>query len=167
MKKSLNNVCHVIRAGLIVPLFFGVISMSQAVAQDSSAIETEADEVRTSCYSTNYLRSEIDCECLATTFAEKRLELGPDQGKEGIIASITRTVKCLNFPSLQRQEYAQCISKVSSEDTNGIELEQYCQCQSRKMVETLAQHKGKYGASVKGSASFGATMYCRKKEAYP
>jgi len=166
VRKSLKKVSLLVSVGLIAPLFFSISSMSQAVAQDNGAIETEAEEVRTSCYSTSYLRDEIDCECLATTFAEKRLTLGPDQGKDGIVASITRSVKCLNFPSLQRQEYRNCISHVSAADTNGIELEQYCQCQSRKMVEILGQHTGKYGASVKGSASFGATMYCRKKEAY-
>ncbi len=86
----------------------------------------EAREFYDMCNTTANMFQYYDCKCLATKFLDKRIEMGPDIGKDSITMAIER--ECPDASEAAGYEYGQCLGQASLLPKGTIPLEDYCMC---------------------------------------
>lgn len=87
---------------------------------------TEARQFYDMCSTTANMFQYYDCKCLATKFLDKRIEMGPDIGKDSITMAIGQ--ECPDASEAAGYEYGQCLGQASLLPKGNIQLEDYCAC---------------------------------------
>ena len=139
-----------------------------AKASASPAVAKEAEGVKAWCYKDPKIRSDHDCECVADRFIEERLA-DPGVGKDVLLPRIMGVNRCPNPEGIRQRNYEECIVGRSNRPgsvPDGIALEAYCQCVSKRFAKAVSGHKGQLGPRRRGSYNTNALMYCRRSDAY-
>ncbi len=144
-----------------------LLSATSSTVVADSDVAKEAEEARAWCYKSLKVRTNHDCECVADRFIVER-QADPVVGKDALLSRIVTVNQCPNLEGIRANGYKECISTSSSPgfNTNGNEVESYCQCVGERVAKNISEHKGKLGPGKRGTLSRYALAHCRKAEAY-
>ncbi|MCF6226832.1 MAG: hypothetical protein L3J22_11115 [Xanthomonadales bacterium] len=136
------------------------------VAADA-AIVKEAEEVKAWCQKNPRVKTNHDCECVANRFIAER-QADPVVGKDELLSRIITANKCPSLEGIRANGYKECMgsSGIPGFNTNGNELETYCQCVGKRTSKNISEHKGKLGPKQRSNYNYYAYRYCSKAEAY-
>ena len=153
---------HVLQPSAFQSAAAGGVGDSTTAAGETNS---EIDEVLQYCYDTD-TGEQLDCECFARVFAEKRAELGPDEPRNSLYVLSGRS--CPNVAKLVRDEYALCAggSGSANTDTGGFELNAYCRCYADQYGELLSNFAGRLDARQKNQFRVRAKTHCHKSSSY-
>ena len=122
----------------------------------------EAQGIYNWCKNKKDIATKVDCECLASEFLQKRIEVGPIVGKDIILGNLD--VKCKNLVGIAGQQYQQCMS--SSHSTYGVEQKKYCECYARAYTKGYETKKANQGPKMNKAFAKQAISQCNKPELY-
>lgn len=123
----------------------------------------EAQRYYALCERTGTMRMYYDCKCLASTFLDKRIEMGPDTSDRAVAMAIAG--KCADATKAAGYEYEECVKQGAVMPLN-IPVEEYCAC----YANTFAKLYEKYnynGPSARTFTHFQSQAYvtCNDPEA--
>ncbi len=159
------------RLSIICFVVFAFLSEDVVYAQNLSV---EANDFKQQCYNNMRFRGTFDCECLASAYEDKLLELRVDSTQKGqvnrsnIVGPLTRNSSCVDAGAVSKNEYANCIRRyvVAFEDQKlvdkGISQDEFCSCYAEKYSESLSSYAGKLDSNSMSSMKFKARLYCKK-----
>lgn len=124
----------------------------------------EAESIYNWCKGNYDVSRELDCECLASEFLQKRVEEGPMIGRDIILGSLGG--KCKNLVDTAGAQYQQCMSGAAVKKTYGIERKKFCECYARAWTKNYEAQTGKFNPRMKMSFGVIAIAQCKKPDAY-
>ena len=137
-------------------------------------LSVEANDFKQQCYDNIRFRGTFDCECLASAYEEKLLDLGVDGTQKGqvnrssIVGLLTRSSNCVDAGAVYKNEYAICIRnyvvgfEVQELVDKGISQDEHCSCYAEKYSEALSSYAGQLNSNNMSSMKFKARIYCKK-----
>lgn len=124
----------------------------------------EAESVYAWCKGDYDVSRQLDCECLASEFLQKRIEEGPILGRDIILGSLGG--KCKNLVESAGAQYQQCMSGAAVKKTYGIERKKFCECYARAWTKSYEAQSGNFNPRMKMSYGTKAIGQCKRPEAY-
>ncbi len=124
----------------------------------------EAESIYAWCKGDYDVSRQLDCECLASEFLQKRIEEGPILGRDIILGSLGG--KCKNLVESAGVQYQQCMSGAAVKKTYGIERKKFCECYARAWTKNYEAQSGNFNPRMKISFGVKAIGQCKRPEAY-
>lgn len=124
----------------------------------------EAESVYNWCKGDYDVSRQLDCECLASEFLQKRIESGPIIGRDIILGSLG--VTCKNLVESAGAQYQQCMSGAAVTKTYGIERKKFCECYARTWTKKYEAQSGNFNPRMRTIFGAQAIGECKKPEAY-
>ena len=146
----------------ILLLFFSPIAQAQELPSDDeimAAYMEEAEHFQAYCDSQETFRRYYNCECLAASFLESRIERGPDASRSSIMMMIEGD--CQDAAEGAAQAYGNCIGNTLLLP-NTIDPEAYCNCVGNQFAKYFEVGKAVPGPQAMISANTRAHTVCRR-----
>ena len=105
-------------------------------------------------------RPYYDCECLAASFLDERIEQGPDASRSSIMLAIED--RCQDATEAAGIQYNTCLGNALLLPRN-IEPEAYCSCYANQFAEIFEDNKVKPGPGNLTRVQTMAHTECRKE----
>lgn len=97
----------------------------------------DAHNFENDCNQDQHRATHYDCECLASRYLERRIELGPDA--PGNIVFMDVQSECPNLPGAAGFAYTQCIGQPISFFPEAHDPEKYCSCIGNAYAKLFAR----------------------------
>lgn len=117
----------------------------------------EAQDVYLTCKDSGLMSRYHDCECMASSFLELRLQQGPIPNRDTIMLGLRD--KCKNLVDSVGYEYTLCMNDVNSQH-HGVDSETYCTCYAKRWVDLFDRAQGTLGLREQVSIKASAQGYC-------
>lgn len=118
----------------------------------------EAQGVYLSCTQNPTMSRYNDCECLASSFLELRLQQGPIPREDALLMELNG--KCKDSVQSVGAMYSSCMGSVSN-DQFGFDRTDYCECYAHKWVEQYEALQGGIGMASDVNMRATAQVYCQ------
>ena len=86
------------------------------------------------CTTNTTLQNFYDCKCMASTYLDFRIELGPSAAKSNILTRLMS--ECRDYTQITGQEYSECLLKTHKLPV-GTDPEAYCECYVNTYISML------------------------------
>lgn len=130
---------------------------NKTIKEASDAQIKEAQSIFLECKENPLMSRYHDCECMAATFFDLRLEKGPIPRKDTIMMEMKN--KCKNPVDSVGAEYTACMQD-SSVDNTGFERPDYCECYANRWVQLFNNHQGELSLHANIFFKSDAQIYC-------
>lgn len=130
---------------------------SKTIKEASDAQIKEAQSIFLECSENPHMSRYHDCECMAASFFDLRLEKGPIPRKDLILMELKD--KCKNPVDSVGAEYTACMQDASVDNT-GFERPDYCECYANRWVQLFKNHKGDLTLHANIFFKSDAQIYC-------
>lgn len=128
-----------------------------SIKEASDAQIKEAQSVFLECSENPNMSRYHDCECLAASFFDLRIEKGPVPRKDALMMELKD--KCKNPVESVGAEYTSCMQDASV-DNSGFERPDYCECYANRWVELFKNHSGPLTLHANIYMKSDAQIYC-------
>lgn len=121
----------------------------------------EAETFMNYCRNTSHMMEHYDCRCLAVSYLDKRMELGPEADRSVIIFSISR--ECPDAAGAAGMHFQRCM-RTPSLMPEGINLEEFCTCMANTYADLYGRYKTGPGSNAFVNIQSQAMTMCRNPE---
>lgn len=142
-----------------LPLNADNLEDDKSIKEASDKQIKEAQAIFLECKENQTMSRFHDCECMAASFFDLRLEKGPIPRKDAILMELKD--KCKNPVDSVGAEYTACMQDASVDNT-GFERPDYCECYANRWVQLFNKHKGELTLHTNIYFKSDAQMYCNQ-----
>lgn len=121
----------------------------------------EVEQVFQDCKGSYYMRTFLDCECMAAKFLDERKRLGPLSSINNILAQLKNDKECKNSVDAAGTAYLTCMDNATISRISDAPQKDFCECVAKEWVRQFEAYQGSISSRVRNSWSSGALMRCR------
>ncbi|MDH5722301.1 MAG: hypothetical protein OEY94_03145 [Alphaproteobacteria bacterium] len=123
----------------------------------------EVESVLQECKGSYYMRTFLDCECIAAKFLDERKRLGPISHVNNIMARLRNDKECKNSVDAAGKAYMTCMDDAMVPSITNAPRKDFCECVAEEWVKQFEAYQGDLTSRARNSWSSTAMIRCSAK----